>query len=67
VATDYCVKAAAQGLVEWGRGRAGPRVSVALVTDAIGAVDVQPGDGARALAALEDLGCRLLRTADVLP
>lgn len=45
VATDYCVRAAALGLVEWLGGRAG---EVSLVIDAIAAVDPAGGENARA-------------------
>ncbi len=45
VATDYCVRAAALGLVEWLGGRAG---EVSLVVDAVAAVDAAGGERARA-------------------
>jgi nicotinamidase/pyrazinamidase len=49
VATDYCVRAAVLGLRKLG-------VRVAVVRDAIAAVEVNPGDGTRALKDMEDAG-----------
>jgi nicotinamidase/pyrazinamidase len=49
LATDYCVKATALDAV-----RLGFRTTV--LTDAIAAVDLQPGDGDRALRELRDAG-----------
>lgn len=57
VATDYCVKAAALGLVERG-------FDVSVVTDAVAPVTVEGGR-----AALEEMrraGCRLARTREIL-
>ncbi|MBI5498953.1 MAG: cysteine hydrolase [Deltaproteobacteria bacterium] len=51
VATEYCIRAAALGLRERG-------LEVALVTDAVRAVDA--GDGDRALAELREAGVRLV-------
>ena len=34
--------------------------------NAVGAVDVQPGDGARALGAMREAGCTLVTTRDVV-
>lgn len=53
VATDYCVKAAAEGLHERG-------FAVSVVTDAIAAVN--PQSGRAALAHLQSIGCRLQTT-----
>jgi len=55
VATDYCVKAAAVGLRQRG-------FRVAVVTDAIAAVD--PKTGAEALAEMQAAGCRLITTEE---
>ena len=52
LATDYCVKATALDAA-----RVGLRTSV--LTDAIASVDLEPGDGARALAALQEAGVAL--------
>ena len=56
LATDYCVKATALDAV-----RLGFRATV--LTDAIAAVDLEPGDGERALAELEAAGVELDRPA----
>ncbi len=56
VATDYCVRAAALGLVEWGE--------VWLVRDAVAAVD--PAEGERALAECAARNVRLVTTAEAL-
>ncbi len=65
VATDYCVRAAALGLMGWiaeRPGRAGSRVCVAL--DAVAAVTDAGGEAA--LGALRDAGVALTRTAELL-
>lgn len=49
LATDYCVLASAKDLLAEG-------YPVALITDAMRAVDVQSGDGDRALQSLIELG-----------
>ncbi|NLX13161.1 MAG: cysteine hydrolase [Phycisphaerales bacterium] len=56
VATDYCVRLAARGLLERGR-------RVCLVRDAIRPVDPQTGE--QACRELAELGARWLTTADV--
>lgn len=53
LATDYCVKASALGGVEAG-------VEVSVVTAGCRAVDVQPGDGHAALAAMQAAGVALV-------
>lgn len=60
LATDYCVRqsvldARAEGF------------EVVVLEDAIGAVDVEPGDGARALAEMKAAGAQLARTEEVVP
>ena len=55
LATDYCVKATAIDAA-----RLGFRTSV--LTDAIAAVDLEAGDGERALAEMESAGVTLWRT-----
>lgn len=55
LATDYCVKATALDAARLG-------VETALLTDAIAAVDLAPGDGGRAIDEMRDAGVRLWRT-----
>lgn len=57
LATDYCVKATALDAVKYG-------FEVRVITDAIQAVDVLPGDGVKALKIMEDAGCMLVRSFD---
>jgi nicotinamidase/pyrazinamidase len=59
VATDYCVRAAALGLRRMG-------VAVSVVRDAIAAVNVNPGDGDRALREMEEAGVRLATAETVI-
>jgi nicotinamidase/pyrazinamidase len=56
LATDYCVKATALDAVQLG-------FQTALVTDAVAAVDLEPGDGQRALDELATAGVELLDAA----
>jgi nicotinamidase/pyrazinamidase len=56
LATDYCVKATALDAVRLG-------FRTAVVTDAIAAVDLQPGDGTRALEEMQAAGVELERSA----
>ena len=58
LATDYCVRATALD----GR-REG--LEVVVVEDAVRAVDVQPGDGERALREMRGAGCVMARSGDV--
>jgi nicotinamidase/pyrazinamidase len=55
VATDYCVKASALDAIGLG-------YSTTVLTDAVAAVNVAPGDGDRALEELETAGVTLTRT-----
>ncbi len=57
VATDYCVKAAAESLLSRG-------YKVSIVKDAIKAVDEE--DGLRTLKNLEEQGVKLIKTSEVL-
>lgn len=57
VATDYCVKAAAEGLLNMGR-------RVAVVTDAIEGID--PAGSRATLEQLQQRGARLVTTDEVL-
>jgi len=52
LATDYCVSATALDAVRLG-------FSVELLADAIAAVDLEEGDGDRALAGMDDAGVRI--------
>jgi NAD+ synthetase len=56
LATDYCVRATALDAIREG-------FETTVLTDAVAAVDVEPGDGARALAEVRDAGVRLDRIA----
>jgi nicotinamidase-related amidase len=58
LATDYCV-------LETVRGARREGFAVMLLEDAIRAVDVHPGDGARALAQMAQLGTVAMRLADL--
>ena len=55
LATDYCVGATAADAVRLG-------FATTVLTDAVAAVDLQPGDGERALASLRDAGVLLHST-----
>ncbi len=57
VATDYCVKAAAESLLQRG-------YDVSLVSDAVKAVD--ENEGVKVLGNLKKRGVKLVKTADVL-
>jgi nicotinamidase/pyrazinamidase len=59
LATDYCVRATTLDAV-----REGFRTYV--VTDAVRAVNVNPGDGERALQEIQEAGAILVSSADVL-
>jgi nicotinamidase/pyrazinamidase len=59
LATDYCVKSSALGAVSAG-------FAVTVVEDAVRAVDVRPGDGARAFDELRDAGVRIVTSRQVL-
>lgn len=56
LATDYCVRATALDALAGG-------LRTVVVTDAVAAVDVEPGDGDRALAELRDAGATTASTA----
>jgi nicotinamidase/pyrazinamidase len=55
LATDYCVMATALDAARLG-------FATSVLTDAIAAVDLQPGDGERALEAMRDAGVAMWRT-----
>jgi nicotinamidase/pyrazinamidase len=55
LATDYCVGATASDAVRLG-------FATTVLTDAVASVDLQPGDGERALLALQDAGVLLHST-----
>jgi len=56
LATDYCVKATALDAARLG-------YETSLLTDAVAAVDLAPGDGARALDEIAAAGVRVERAA----
>ncbi|HUN27264.1 MAG TPA: isochorismatase family protein [Steroidobacteraceae bacterium] len=56
LATDYCVRATALDALREG-------FAVTVLVDAVRAVDVRPGDGARALAELAALGVSVVSSA----
>jgi nicotinamidase/pyrazinamidase len=55
LATDYCVSATALDAARLG-------YTTAVLTDAIASVDLQPGDGERALEAMRDAGVAMWQT-----
>jgi nicotinamidase/pyrazinamidase len=57
LATDYCVLATAQDAVALGFG-------TTVLRDAVAAVDLQPGDGERALAAMAEAGAAIAAADD---
>jgi len=59
LATDYCVRAT-------GHDARAAGLDVVVLQDAVCAVDVQPGDGERALQELASEGCELSTTATTL-
>lgn len=60
LATDYCVRATAADALAAG-------LDVVVVRDAVAAVDVQPGDGERALAEIREHGGRVVESAALVP
>lgn len=58
LATDYCVLATVKDAVDAG-------FDVVLLADAIRAVEVEPGDGAKAIESMRDLGVSLVSTTDL--
>jgi nicotinamidase/pyrazinamidase len=60
LATDYCVKHSVLAALRHGIG-------VTVLTDAIRAVDVQPGDGARAIDEMRSAGARFDVSTSALP
>jgi nicotinamidase/pyrazinamidase len=58
LATDYCVASSAADALALG-------YRVVVVVDAVAAVDVQPGDGERALARLRQAGAQFMRSTEL--
>jgi nicotinamidase/pyrazinamidase len=58
LATDYCVRASVLDAVK-------ERFEVVVLEDAIGAVEVKPGDGERALDEMRGAGARVARSDDL--
>jgi len=59
LATDYCVRATVLDALHAG-------FEVTVLEDGIGAVDVQPGDGERALAEMRRAGASVIRSGDLV-
>jgi nicotinamidase/pyrazinamidase len=57
VATEYCVRGAAKGLLERGR-------QVTVITDAIAGID--SANGEKALRELKSLGAKMVTTSEAL-
>ena len=55
LATDYCVKATALDAIRLG-------FETRVLADAIAAVDLEPGDGERAIEEMHDAGVIMWRT-----
>ena len=70
LATDYCVLATARDAIERTdpyRHPDGSRtVDVIIATDAVRAVDIQPGDGDRAIAALIEAGALAMTSQEII-
>ena len=64
LATDYCVKATVLDGLQIAR-RSSDMLRVIAVTDAMKAVNVQPGDGDRAIQEMQEAGAVLLSTEGV--
>jgi nicotinamidase/pyrazinamidase len=58
LATDYCVRASALDALNEG-------FEVVVLTDAIGAVDLKPGDGTRAMHEMQQAGAKLATMNDI--
>lgn len=58
LATDYCVKASAIDAVEQG-------FHTYVITDAIGAVNAQPGDSEKAIHEMYNKGCLLIESEEI--
>ena len=59
LATDYCVKFTVLDALELG-------FAVSLVVDGCRAVDLQPGDGERAVAAMREAGATVITSRDII-
>ncbi len=59
LATDYCVRASVLDAL-------GAGFLVSVLKDGVGAVDVQPGDGERALEEMRERGAQVLTARDVV-
>jgi nicotinamidase/pyrazinamidase len=60
LATDYCVKATALDAKELG-------FDVKLIEDGCRAVELNPGDGERAIAALREAGVAIVESGSIGP
>ncbi len=59
LATDYCIKATAIEAIEKG-------FNTFVITDAIKAVNVHPGDNSKALMEMKKAGCNLITSKEIL-
>lgn len=64
LATDYCVKATAIDLAT--KFKTYDTVKIDVITDAVRAVDIAPGDGIAAIEAMADAGVNIINLADAL-
>lgn len=60
LATDYCVRASVLDSVKQG-------FKTIVVTDAVAAVDVKPGDGQKALAEMQSAGAMMTESKEISP
>ena len=58
LATDYCVRASVLDALNEG-------FEVVVLTDAIGAVELKPGDGARAIDEMQEAGAKFATMDDL--
>lgn len=62
--TEYCVNLTVLGLAK--TFKYSPNVSLYLARDAVRAVDIQPGDGEKAIKAMEQAGIQALSSEEIL-
>lgn len=65
LATDYCVRATVLDALKLGK-KTTNKIAVYALTDAMRAVDVEPGDGEKALAEMEAEGAVLTTTNQII-
>ena len=64
LATDYCVEASALDTLKFNAGEGA--ITVLVIRDAIRAVNIQPDDGDKAIAKMENAGAIIIDSIDVL-